>query len=68
MFTLNGGYDDAVAFINSLELASHLANVGVTKTLVILPLPPRTSSSAKRATLSWCVAHDGARVRRTGAH
>ena len=37
MFTLKGGYDDAVAFINGLKLASHLANVGDAKTLVIHP-------------------------------
>ncbi len=37
MFSLNGGYDDAVCFINSLKLASHLANVGDAKTLVIHP-------------------------------
>lgn len=37
MFSLNGGYDDAVNFINSLKLASHLANVGDAKTLVIHP-------------------------------
>ena len=37
MFSLKGGFDDAVNFINSLELASHLANVGDSKTLVIHP-------------------------------
>ena len=37
MFSLNGGFDDAVSFINSLQLASHLANVGDSKTLVIHP-------------------------------
>ncbi len=37
MFSLNGGFDDAVRFINSLKLASHLANVGDSKTLVIHP-------------------------------
>ncbi len=37
MFSLKGGFDDAVAFINSLKLASHLANVGDAKTLVIHP-------------------------------
>ena len=37
MFSLKGGFEDAVAFINSLELASHLANVGDSKTLVIHP-------------------------------
>jgi O-acetylhomoserine (thiol)-lyase len=36
-FELSGGYDDAVTFINSLKLASHLANVGDAKTLVIHP-------------------------------
>jgi OAH/OAS sulfhydrylase len=36
-FELKGGYDDAVTFINSLKLASHLANVGDAKTLVIHP-------------------------------
>ena len=37
MFSLKGGFDDAVRFIDSLELASHLANVGDAKTLVIHP-------------------------------
>ena len=34
---LAGGYEDAVTFIDNLELASHLANVGDAKTLVIHP-------------------------------
>ena len=37
MFALKGGYDDAVRFIDRLQLASHLANVGDAKTLVIHP-------------------------------
>ena len=37
MFSLKGGFDDAVTFINSLKLSSHLANVGDSKTLVIHP-------------------------------
>ena len=37
MFSLKGGFDDAVEFINGLKLASHLANVGDAKTLVIHP-------------------------------
>tara|TARA_B100000212_G_scaffold342184_1_gene328116 strand:+ start:2851 stop:4179 length:1329 start_codon:yes stop_codon:yes gene_type:complete len=37
MFSLNGGFEDAVKFIDSLKLASHLANVGDSKTLVIHP-------------------------------
>jgi O-acetylhomoserine (thiol)-lyase len=36
-FRIKGGYDAAVAFINRLKLASHLANVGDAKTLVIHP-------------------------------
>ena len=37
MFSLKGGFDDAVSFINSLNLASHLANVGDAKSLAIHP-------------------------------
>lgn len=36
-FGLEGGYDAGVAFIESVEIASHLANVGDAKTLVIHP-------------------------------
>lgn len=36
-FTLKGTKEQAEEFINSLELISHLANVGDAKTLIILP-------------------------------
>lgn len=36
-FGIEGGYDAARRFIDSVELASHLANVGDAKTLVIHP-------------------------------
>jgi O-acetylhomoserine (thiol)-lyase len=36
-FGLNGGYEAGVRFIEGVELASHLANVGDAKTLVIHP-------------------------------
>jgi len=36
-FGLKGGYDAGVKFIERLEMASHLANVGDAKTLVIHP-------------------------------
>jgi O-acetylhomoserine (thiol)-lyase len=36
-FGLKGGYDAGVRFIENVELASHLANVGDAKTLVIHP-------------------------------
>jgi O-acetylhomoserine (thiol)-lyase len=34
---VKGGYDAATRFIESVELASHVANVGDAKTLVIHP-------------------------------
>lgn len=36
-FTIKGGIDKANAFIDNLELISHLANVGDTKSLIIQP-------------------------------
>jgi O-acetylhomoserine (thiol)-lyase len=36
-FGVKGGFDQAAEFIASVELASHLANVGDAKTLVIHP-------------------------------
>jgi O-acetylhomoserine/O-acetylserine sulfhydrylase len=36
-FGIKGGYEKAVGFIDSVRLASHLANVGDAKTLVIHP-------------------------------
>jgi O-acetylhomoserine (thiol)-lyase len=36
-FALKGGYDAGVKFVEALELFSHLANVGDTKSLVIHP-------------------------------
>ena len=36
-FGLKGGYDAGISFIANVELASHLANVGDAKTLVIHP-------------------------------
>ncbi len=36
-FGVKGGYDNAKSFINNVALASHLANVGDAKTLVIHP-------------------------------
>ena len=36
-FGLKGGYDSGVKFVESLEIFSHLANIGDTKSLVIHP-------------------------------
>ena len=68
MFSLKGGYDDAVRFIDSLKLASHLANVGDAKTLVIHPASTthQQLSEAEQASagvtptmvrVSWARAH-----------
>jgi O-acetylhomoserine (thiol)-lyase len=52
-FGLAGGFEAGVAFIEGVELASHLANVGDAKTLVIHPastthqqLPPEDRAAA----------------------
>ena len=36
-FELEGGYDAGIAFVNALELHSHLANIGDVRSLVIHP-------------------------------
>ena len=36
-FTLKGSKDNATQFVNNLQLTSHLANVGDSKTLIIQP-------------------------------
>lgn len=36
-FEIAGGYDSAIAFVNALELHSHVANVGDVRSLVIHP-------------------------------
>ena len=50
--TLKGGYDDAVSFIDSLKLASHLANVGDAKTLVIHPASTTHQQLSEREQVS----------------
>ena len=47
-FGVRGGREAATRFIESLKLASHLANVGDAKTLVIHPPRPPTRSSTRR--------------------
>ena len=51
-FGVKGGYDAARAFIDNVELASHLANVGDAKTLVIHPASTthQQLSAAEQAT------------------
>ena len=60
MFSLNGGYENAVKFIDSLKLASHLANVGDSKTLVIHPASTTHQQLSEEEQLSaGCYSHDG---------
>ena len=67
MFSLKGGYDDAVRFIDSLKLASHLANVGDSKTLVIHPASTHQQLSEDEQA-SAGHSNDGQSVRRTRIH
>jgi len=55
MFSLYGGYENAVKFIDSLKLASHLANVGDSKTLVIHPASTTHQQLSEEEQLSACV-------------
>ena len=61
-FGIKGGKDAGVAFINNVTLASHLANVGDTRTLVIHPASG-THSQMDEATLKFAgLSHDMIRL------
>jgi len=62
MFSLNGGYENAVKFIDSLKLASHLANVGDSKTLVIHPASTTHQQLSEEEQLSAGVSPTMVRV------
>jgi len=62
MFSLNGGYENAVKFIDSLKLASHLANVGDSKTLVIHPASTTRQQLSEEEQLSAGVTPTMVRV------
>ena len=62
IFSLKGGFDDAVKFINSLKLSSHLANVGDAKTLVIHPASTTHQQLSPEEQLSAGVAPTMVRV------
>lgn len=51
-FTLKGNEDDAKKFVNSLNLISHLANVGDAKTLIIQPAATTHQQLSKEAQLA----------------
>ena len=61
-FGIKGGYEQAVGFINKVSLASHLANVGDAKTLVIHPASTTHSQLALTEQESAGVSADMVRV------
>ena len=61
-FGIKGGKEAGAAFINNVKLASHLANVGDTRTLVIHPASA-THSQMDEATLKFAgLSHDMIRL------
>jgi len=61
-FGIKGGKEAGEAFINNVKLASHLANVGDTRTLVIHPASA-THSQMDEATLKFAgLSHDMIRL------
>ena len=61
-FGIEGGAEPAEQFINSVELASHLANVGDAKTLVIHPGSTTHQQLDREEQLSSGVTDDLIRV------
>jgi O-acetylhomoserine (thiol)-lyase len=62
VFGLKGGRDAGRAFIESVELASHLANVGDAKTLVIHPASTTHSHISKEAMIEGGLSDDMIRL------
>lgn len=61
-FGVKGGYEKAVKFIDSVKLASHLANVGDAKTLVIHPASTTHQQLSAEEQASTGVTADMVRV------
>ena len=61
-FGIKGGYDAGKKFINSVKLASHLANVGDAKTLVIHPASTTHQQLSEQERKSAGVTPDQVRV------
>jgi len=61
-FGVKGGYENGEKFINSVRLASHLANVGDAKTLVIHPASTTHQQLSKEDQASAGVSEDLIRV------
>ncbi|MCP4704219.1 MAG: O-acetylhomoserine aminocarboxypropyltransferase/cysteine synthase [candidate division Zixibacteria bacterium] len=61
-FSIKGGYDKAVEFINNLQLVSHLANVGDARTLAIHPSSTTHQQLSEEERISSGVSSDMIRV------
>jgi O-acetylhomoserine (thiol)-lyase len=61
-FGIKGGRDAGIKFINSVKLASHLANIGDSKTLVIHPASTTHQQLNKEEQLAAGVTEDYIRV------
>ena len=61
-FGIKGGKDAGVKFINSVKLASHLANIGDSKTLVIHPASTTHQQLTEKEQLAAGVTNDYIRV------
>ena len=61
-FGIKGGAEAAVRFINSVQLASHLANIGDSKTLVIHPASTTHQQLTREEQLAAGVTEDFIRV------
>jgi O-acetylhomoserine (thiol)-lyase len=61
-FGIKGGREAGIKFINSVKLASHLANIGDSKTLVIHPASTTHQQLGKEEQLAAGVTEDYIRV------
>jgi O-acetylhomoserine (thiol)-lyase len=61
-FGIKGGKDAGVKFINSVKLASHLANIGDSKTLVIHPASTTHQQLDEKEQLAAGVTNDYIRI------
>jgi O-acetylhomoserine (thiol)-lyase len=61
-FGIKGGKEASVKFINSVKLASHLANIGDSKTLVIHPASTTHQQLDEKEQLAAGVTNDYIRV------
>jgi len=61
-FGIKGGMQAGIKFINSVKLASHLANIGDSKTLVIHPASTTHQQLSKEEQLAAGVTEDYIRI------